>query len=95
MGLCSCLASCLTWVIQHWSLLAIGWSWVLVLRWRSLGELLLIDIMGPGGLWWFSILNLALPSKRLRPDTRLEPQDPVSHMAQKKREKKRKKEKIK
>ena len=38
-GLCSCFASCLAWCVQQWSLLAIGWSWVLVLRWRSLGEL--------------------------------------------------------
>ena len=43
-GLCSCLTSCLTWGVQHWSLLAIGWSWVLVLRRRSLGELLPVDI---------------------------------------------------
>ena len=26
---CSCFGSCLAWDIQHWSLLAIGWSWVL------------------------------------------------------------------
>ena len=38
-----------------------------------------------------SVLNSALPPQRLRPDTRLEHQNPVSHMAQKKREKKRKK----
>ena len=43
-GLCSCLASCLAWGIQHWSLLAVEWSWVLALRRRSLGELLPIDI---------------------------------------------------
>ena len=30
--------------VQHWSLLAIGWSWVLALKRRSLGELMLIDI---------------------------------------------------
>ena len=41
------LLSCslFAWGFQHWSLLAVGWSWVLVLRWRSLGELSLIDIM--------------------------------------------------
>ena len=44
--------------------------------------------MEPGGLWWTSVLNLALPPQRHRPDTRLEHQDPVSHTAQKKREKK-------
>ena len=43
MGLCSCLASCLVWGIQHWSLLAAGWSCVLVLRQRSLRELLPVD----------------------------------------------------
>ena len=46
--------------------------------------------IGPGGLWWTNVLNLALPPKRLRPDTRLEHQDPVSHKAQKKREEKKK-----
>ena len=45
MRLCSCLASCLAWHVQHCSLLVVEWSWVLVLRWRSLGELSLIDIM--------------------------------------------------
>ena len=44
VGLCSCLASCLAWYVQHWSLLVIEWSWVLALRWRSLGERSLIDI---------------------------------------------------
>ena len=48
---------------------------------------------GPGSLWWSSVLDTALPPWRLRPDTRPEHQDSVSHMAQKKR--KRKKEKIK
>ena len=38
-----------------------------------------------------SLLNSALPPKRLRPDTRLEHQDPVSHMAQKKRRKRERK----
>ena len=47
--------------------------------------------MGPGGLWWSNVLNLALPPQRLRPDTRPEHQDPVSNTAQKKREEKRKK----
>ena len=27
--------------------------------------------MGPGGLWWSSVLNSVLPPQRLRPDTRL------------------------
>ena len=44
MGLCSSLASCLALGVQYWSLLAIGWSWVLVLRQRSLGEHSPIDI---------------------------------------------------
>ena len=44
-----------------------------------------------GGLWWTNVLYSALPPQRHRPDTRSEPQDPVSHTAQKKREKKRKK----
>ena len=37
--------------------------------------------MGPGGLWWSNVLNLALPPQRLRPDTQLKHQDPVSHTA--------------
>ena len=44
-----------------------------------------------GGLWWTNVLNLALPPQRHRSHTQPEHQDPVSHMAQKKREKKRKK----
>ena len=46
-----------------------------------------------GGLWWANVLNLALPPQRLRPDTQLEHQDPVSHTAQEKREKSEKKKK--
>ena len=44
-GCDSYLASSLAWGVYHWSFLAFGWGWVLVLSWRSLGELLLIDIM--------------------------------------------------
>ena len=33
------------WHVQPWSLLVIEWSWVLLFRRRSLGELLPIDIM--------------------------------------------------
>ena len=52
--------------------------------------------MKPGGLWWNNVLNSDLLPQRHRPDTRPECQDPVSHMALKKREKKgKKKEKIK
>ena len=46
--------------------------------------------MEPGGLWLSSnVLNSALPTQRLRPDTWLEHQDSVSHMAQKKSEEKK------
>ena len=54
--------------------------------------------MEPGHLWWTNVLNLTLPPQRHRLDTWLEHQKPVSHMAQKKREKKermREKTKIK
>ena len=37
--------------------------------------------VGPGGLWWFNILNSALPPQRVMPDTQPEHQDPVSHTA--------------
>ena len=50
--------------------------------------------MGTGGLWWPNVLNSALPPHRLRPDTRPEHQDPVSHTAQKKSEEKEKEKKI-
>ena len=36
--------------------------------------------MEPRGLWWTNFLNSALPSQRHRADTRLQHQDPVSHM---------------
>ena len=42
-----------------------------------------------------NVLNLALPPQRNRTDTQPEHQDPVSHTAQKKREKKGKKEREK
>ena len=51
--------------------------------------------MGPGGLWWTNVLNSALPPQRLRPDIWLEHQDPLRLSAQKKREKKERKNKIK
>ena len=44
VGLCSCLARCLASGAQHSSLLVVEWSWVLALRWRSLGELSPFDI---------------------------------------------------
>ena len=43
--LCFCLASCLALGVQHCSLLVIEWSWVLALKWRSLGDLSVFDIM--------------------------------------------------
>ena len=48
-----------------------------------------------GGLWWSTVPNSALPPQRLRPDTPPEHQDPVSHTAQKKREKRKKENKNK
>ena len=38
-------------------------------------------LCGAGGLWWTSVLNLALPPQRHRPDTWPEHQEPVSHTA--------------
>ena len=76
MGLCSCLASCSTWGIQHWSLLAVGWSWILVFRWRSLGELLLINItwgqdVSGGPTSWTQLSHLGgsglTPSRSTKP----------------------------
>ena len=43
-----------------------------------------------GCLWWTNVLNVALPPQWHRPDTQLEHQDPVSHMAQNKKEEKKK-----
>ena len=48
VSLCSCLASCLARGVQHWSLLVVEWSWVLSLRWRSLGELCRLILRGAG-----------------------------------------------
>ena len=49
--------------------------------------------MDSGGLWWTNVLILALPPQRHRADTRPEHKDPVIPTAQKKREKRIKKEK--
>ena len=43
--LCSCLAGCFVWEVQHWSLQAVGWCQVLVLRWMSSTEYMLINIL--------------------------------------------------
>ena len=39
-----CFVEGLAWTICHWSLLAFMWSLVLVLRWRTLGGLLPINV---------------------------------------------------
>ena len=70
-------------------MLVVEWTWVLALKWRSLGELSLFDTTWGQDVWWTNVLNLAPPPQRFRPDTRLEHQDIVSHMTQKKREKKK------
>ena len=64
MGLCSCLANCLVWGVQHCSLMVVEWRWVLTLRWRSLGEPLPFAITwgqevsgGPVSWTWFSHLR--------------------------------------
>ena len=57
--------------------------------WETLTELYYVVLGGP---WWSNVLNLALPLQRFGPDTNPEHQDPVSHMAQKKREKERDRE---
>ena len=49
-----------------------------------------MTLLGARGLWWSNVLNSVFPPQRLRPYTRLEHQDPVSHTVQKKREKERK-----
>ena len=67
----------------HW--VELGLSVETEMSGRALADLYYV---GPGGLWWSSVLSLALPPQSLRPDSRLEHQDPVSHTVQKKREKK-------
>ena len=74
-------------------------------RWVELGLIVEREIsggaltyryyVGLGGLWWSNVPNSPLPPQSLRPDTRLEHQNSVTHTAQKKREKKRKKKEIK
>ena len=54
--LCSCLASCLAWGVQNWSLLVIEWNWVIVLR-------LPIDItwgweVSGGPMFWTQLSHL-------------------------------------
>ena len=51
------------WGVLHYCLLAFGWGQVLVLRWRSLGELLLINIswdwaFSDGPMSWILICHL-------------------------------------
>ena len=63
MVFCSCFVSCLACGIQHWILLAFRWSWVLVLRWRSLRKLLPIDItwgqeVSGGPMSWTRLFHL-------------------------------------
>ena len=48
-----------------------------------------------GVLWWTNVLNLALPPQRHSLDAWVEHQEPVIRMAQNKRERERKKEKMK
>ena len=76
--------------------LAIGWSWVLTLRRRSLGELSPIDILwGVRRSLVVQCPELGSPTSEAQGWHLAVDQDPVSHMALKKREKKRKKIKIK
>ena len=62
---------------QLWILLVIGWSWVLALRQRSLGELSLVDIMWDQRSLVVQYPELSSPAQRLRPCPRLEHQDSV------------------
>ena len=50
---------------------------------------------GAVGLWWTNILYVVLPPLWQRPDTEPEHQEPVSPLAQKKREKERERKKKK
>jgi len=45
--------------------MAFGWCQVLVLSWRHLGDLSLINPLGV--LWWSHILDLGLSPQRFRP----------------------------
>ena len=76
--------------MPRWSLLAVGWSWVFLLGWRSLGELSPIDIMWAREVSGGNVLNLTLPPWGLRPDTRPVHHNPASHTAQKTMKKKKK-----
>ena len=52
-----------------------------MLRWRSLGELSPFDITWGWEVSGRPMSILALPPQRLRPDSRPEHEDPVSHTA--------------
>ena len=60
----------------HW--VELGFSIEIEISGRAVADCYYV---GPGGLWWSSVLNSAVPPQRLRPDTMAEHQDPVSHMA--------------
>ena len=56
----SWLTGCLARGVQHWSLQAVEWSWVLELRWGPQAELTLIDILW--GLTFSGGLGLGTPT---------------------------------
>ena len=64
--------------VACWSLSAAGLSVEMEISGRAFS---VWYYEGLGGLWWTHVLNTALPSQRLRPDTRPEHEDPVSHTA--------------
>ena len=66
-GLCSCLASCLASGVQHCSLLVVEWTWVLALRWRSLGNFLCLILCGAGRSLVGQCPELGSPTSEAQP----------------------------
>ena len=73
--------------VACWSLSGVGLSVEMEISGRAF---IVGYYVEPRGLWWTNVLNLALSPQRHRPDTWLEHQDPDSHTARNKREKKKK-----
>ena len=67
MGLCSCVASCLASGVKHCSLLVIEWSWVLALRWRSLGDFHSLILCGAGRSLVDHFPELGSPTSEAQP----------------------------
>ena len=61
------LVACLPYGVQHCSLLVIEWSWVLALRWRSLGDFRHLILHGAGRSLVDQYPELGSPTSEAQP----------------------------